>query len=73
MRNCAEKSCDIRASFGYEGESPKFCAKHKEPEMINLEKRICDNKFCKKEANFGFKHNFFDYIPLVNFAKSMQI
>lgn len=36
--------------FGYEGEKPRFCASHKEKQMINLKDRRCEHHGCTTQV-----------------------
>ena len=53
---CELQDCSVRASFNFEGQSPKFCAKHKKDGMICLtEYRKCNEYNCKKRPSFNLE------------------
>ena len=54
MKNLSCKMCDRSATFGFKSDNlRRYCATHKEENMINLTKRYCWE--CNKTASFGFR------------------
>ena len=50
------KTCDIRASFNFEGNTNGiYCKKHSEPGMINVVSPRCNAEDCSKQPNFNFE------------------
>lgn len=41
-RRCADGNCQLGASFGAEGKAAVYCSAHKDPGMINVTHRRCD-------------------------------
>ena len=50
---CAHHECTIRGSFGYPGESYKYCRKHMQSDMIQLSSKLCEHNGCEKTASYG--------------------
>lgn len=59
--------CGTRASFNFQGETKgRFCAKHKEPQMVDVKNKHCEADSCnttplyniigEKKARFCGKH-----------------
>jgi hypothetical protein len=53
MTHCIFAECTKRANFANSGEKAKFCAQHKEPQMINTNNRTCAEEKCSLRPNFG--------------------
>ena len=50
---CAHHECTITGSFGYPGESNKYCRKHMQSGMIQLSSKLCQHNGCGKVASYG--------------------
>lgn len=58
-RNCIHEKCTARASYGYKGNTPKYCKKHMFDNMINLLNPICKVEGCTVRASFGHEKSEF--------------
>ena len=47
--------CPKQPSFNYEGESPKYCAEHKEEGMGDVRSKRCQHKGCLTHPNFNYE------------------
>ncbi len=47
------RECGQRGEFGFTKGSPKFCAKHRDPHMINLSVPQCKGPNCKTQPSFA--------------------
>jgi len=52
---CIFEDCDKRSSFGFEGERPRFCVQHKQPNMIDVIHKKCSYKDCTTRPTFGLE------------------
>lgn len=46
--------CGKIASYSNEGGRPEFCNDHKEPGMVNVKNKSCQETNCKRSPSFGF-------------------
>jgi hypothetical protein len=51
--SCKFESCVIRATFGFLGETPKYCKSHSEKGMIDLYTKKCTYPECLKYASYN--------------------
>lgn len=49
---CKDQDCSIRPVFGYAGEAPIYCKKHKEDDMVNVCDRHCEIEGCDRRPSF---------------------
>ena len=55
-KTCEFKDCKTRPSFNLEGEiKARFCSKHKEINMVNVNNKTCEFKGCKKQPNYNLE------------------
>ena len=53
---CKADGCSVSASYGQEGSKVRvFCVKHREPDMVIVGHRTCENAECSKIPVFGFE------------------
>tara|TARA_R100001163_G_C5068360_1_gene208486 strand:+ start:1445 stop:3634 length:2190 start_codon:yes stop_codon:yes gene_type:complete len=51
-----EDGCGKEAGFNFLGEKkPRFCSKHKDPNMIDVIRPMCKDDSCFHQATFGYK------------------
>ena len=52
VRKCLEPGCNTRAVFNVVGsDKGKFCAKHKQSEMIDIQTKLCKYTGCQKKPS----------------------
>ena len=70
---CEYEGCQIRSSFNKPGQNAKFCAKHKEPDMVIVTRKTCEYEGCQtipyynkpgQNARFCAKHKEPDMIDV---------
>lgn len=55
--DCDFIGCSIHASFNYKDKFyGRFCLKHKEPDMVIINKKTCQEPNCSIRPSFNFKH-----------------
>ena len=52
-KTCENAECSTRPTFGILGGTARFCAKHKEVNMVNVVDSTCENAECSKQPTFG--------------------
>jgi hypothetical protein len=55
MTICKEDICKKFAAYNLEGETAKYCSKHKIKDMINFNSIRCEDEECKKLENFNYE------------------
>ena len=50
---CRRKNCKTESSYNYENLKPRYCNKHKKPDMVNVKR---GHKLCK-HVNYLIKQN----------------
>ena len=52
--SCHNKNCTKYSMYNYQNSKPKYCAKHKEIDMINVKNKRCLFDECDKIAGFNY-------------------
>ena len=53
---CEKENCDIYCSYNVKGQkTPRFCKKHKSPEMVDVIHKLCEGLNCTIRPNYNVK------------------
>lgn len=54
IRTCIEDKCNTVPTFNVEGQPPRYYAKHKTKDMIDVRSKLCEWDGCIIHPYFGF-------------------
>jgi hypothetical protein len=50
---CQFQDCNKRKTYGIKGEKAKYCQTHKETNMIDLSRKLCEDLTCPIRATYN--------------------